>query len=508
MMGLVAAGFVLSNPLLRADSATLLAGLGLTLTFVVLGWLQIEKPERSELFVVGAVALEALALIPFVYQGVSVAGPHVLGLLILVVLDGGVNAGFSGALTTWAISGIGYSFSAWLHGDEARPPITPTGAVVRLSTTLIVGFLVAVLFSQMSRARSRYQELIDSLGALVWEADRETRSFSFVNDSGTRAFGYSAESWIERFPEWGTHIMDADAEQAVKELLEVPPGETRRIEYRVWSGHGTQIDVQDLVHCIRRRSRNRSRGVILDVSVIKQAAADLDRALQIEAEAARQLRSVEKTRQRFLSSVAHDLRNPLSAILALVGLFQKHGFDLSEKRAQAALGTMGDASRRLDASLEDLLEIEKLFQGRAEIIRTETNLREMIERLATASPLADQLKLELDDVTVPVDARRAERMIEHLLDIAARRSGSGNVLITLTENEEGAAISVEDSGPALKISGSAESFDPFESIDSDGPAPGIGISLFLVSRFAQAHGGRAWAEGTDDGAVFKVLLPR
>jgi signal transduction histidine kinase len=103
-----------------------------------------------------------------------------------------------------------------------------------------------------------------------------------------------------------------------------------------------------------------------------------------------------------------------------------------------------------------------------------------------------------------------ERIVENLLANADRHTPPATpVWIRTSRHDQGVLITVEDAGAGIPLRLRAAVFEPFRQ----GPehlrhAPGVGIGLTLVARFAELHGGRAWVEDRPGGgSSFRVLLP-
>jgi signal transduction histidine kinase len=118
--------------------------------------------------------------------------------------------------------------------------------------------------------------------------------------------------------------------------------------------------------------------------------------------------------------------------------------------------------------------------------------------------------LETAPVLIAVDAPKVERIVENLLANAARHTPAGTpVWVRVQVAGRGALMVVEDAGPGVPAEVRQAIFQPFRQ----GPtitahAPGSGIGLALVVRFAGMHGGRAWVqERPGGGASFRVFLP-
>jgi signal transduction histidine kinase len=100
--------------------------------------------------------------------------------------------------------------------------------------------------------------------------------------------------------------------------------------------------------------------------------------------------------------------------------------------------------------------------------------------------------------------------VENLLANADRHTTPDTpVWIRTSRHDQGVLITVEDAGAGIPPQLRAALFEPFrQGPEHPRHAPGVGIGLTLVARFAELHGGRAWVEGRPGGgSSFRVLLP-
>jgi signal transduction histidine kinase len=121
-----------------------------------------------------------------------------------------------------------------------------------------------------------------------------------------------------------------------------------------------------------------------------------------------------------------------------------------------------------------------------------------------------QLTMDIDQVVIPVDPSKIERIVENLLANTARHTPSNaHLWVSVRTHDDGALIKVEDSGVGVPAELREMLFEPFQQgPEAPQHSPGVGVGLTLVRRFAELHGGRAWIEERPGGgASFQVFLP-
>ena len=228
------------------------------------------------------------------------------------------------------------------------------------------------------------------------------------------------------------------------------------------------------------------------------------RKSEVEAE-------TERLRSGLLSSVSHDFRTPLAAILGSAGaLLQKKEFQ-DDKSARELLESIQEESERLSRIVHNLLEATRLESGAVQVRKEPVPLEETIgsalERLnkvvrgrEVAVEIPDDLPL------VPMDAVLIEQVFVNLLENAVRHTAQGSRLrVSARAQEASAVVSVADEGPGLEPEELERVFDKFYK---DPSSPGAGLGLSICRAIVGAHGGRIWAErGSGKGTVFRFTLP-
>jgi|GEM_PF-4562351 len=229
-------------------------------------------------------------------------------------------------------------------------------------------------------------------------------------------------------------------------------------------------------------------GCVVDVTPARQ--------LQREREARAVAEEAGRRQTAFLSRVSHELRTPLNAILGFGELLRP---ELAAEGRQAAyLGHMVEAGRHMLALVDDLLELQRIEQGRFEpsIERLQAlpllqSVAQMLAPLAQAAAMA--VHVEADDTLVLASDERALRQI--LLNLAGNaikygRPGGGLWLRAALAGPERCVLSVHDDGPGMDDEQLQRLFTPFERLGHEqGSVGGSGLGLVISRQLAQALGG-------------------
>jgi signal transduction histidine kinase len=253
-------------------------------------------------------------------------------------------------------------------------------------------------------------------------------------------------------------------------------------------------------------------GVLYDVTERKRAEETLRESERREHAAAERLRALDDMKNTFLAAVSHELRSPLTSILGLSFTLERTTGLAEEDRRDLVVRLSANA-QKLDRLLKDLLDLDRLNRGIVEPQRRPCDVGALARgTLATLETLTERhVVVSTEEVELEVDSAKVERIVENLLTNAVRHTPPGGTIWLRVEGRpDGVLIAVEDDGPGVEEDLRTTIFEPFrQGPASPSHAPGTGIGLSLVVRFAELHGGRAWVEDRPGGgASFRVFLPR
>jgi PAS domain S-box-containing protein len=363
---------------------------------------------------------------------------------------------------------------------------------------------------QARSAELRYRSLVETLPAVVYVDELNERASNvYTSPQSERLLGYTPGEWREDL--WVRILHPEDHDRCVESQRQhVGSGAPFDETYRLIAKDGREVWVRDVAVVVLDEDGTPlySQGFLLDITAQKRAELDLQSALGREHETAERLRAADELKNTLLHTLSHDLKDPLTAILTAATALRRNG--LTPVESEELLDGMAERARRMDRLLTDLLDLERLGRGMMEPARYPVDLGRLVADLVAANePLrARTVELDAPPVVVPIDAPKVERMVENLLANAARHTpGTASVWVRVQPHEGGALVVVEDDGPGVPPEERELVFQAFRRGHAE-RAPGSGIGLSLVARFAELHGGRAWVEERPGGgASFRVFLP-
>jgi PAS domain S-box-containing protein len=291
-------------------------------------------------------------------------------------------------------------------------------------------------------------------------------------------------------------------------------------EFRIFRPDGKQRWISARATVIRdgEGRPNRMVGINIDVTEQKQAEEQvriLNASLESRvAERTRELSNANKELESFSYSVSHDLRAPLRTIDGFsLALLEDCGSKLDEVCA-GHLQRIRTAAQRMGALIDDLLNLSR-------VTRASLNLQNF-DLSAIAADVAKELQVSQPERQVawkiqPAllaagDSQLLRVAIENLLNNAwkftSKRSDSLIEFGAAQKNGE-TAFFVKDNGAGFDPAYADRLFGAFQRLHGAAEFPGTGVGLATVQRVIHRHGGRIWAESSQDhGATFFFTLPQ
>jgi signal transduction histidine kinase len=236
------------------------------------------------------------------------------------------------------------------------------------------------------------------------------------------------------------------------------------------------------------------------------ARADQESALRRAAE------SVSQLKTDLLAQVAHELRQPLSAITGATGLLQTAATDTSRQRAIAVIGRQ---THHLSLLIDDLLDLSRLARQELQLNKSHIDLCEVVDDslgVIAADVAARRIDLTSSLPPCPVhvmaDPTRVRQILSNLLSNAVKFTPEGGKIdLRLEHAASDVLMRVRDNGCGISPDRLSVIFEMFHK--GDGAGSGLGVGLAVVKGLAEMHGGsvEARSNGPGHGSEFVVKLP-
>lgn len=228
---------------------------------------------------------------------------------------------------------------------------------------------------------------------------------------------------------------------------------------------------------------------------------------------------VLRRKEDFVAAITHELRTPLAGIRMYAEML-KEGWVETPEAAEGYAGRILDETERLGQLVNQVLDLAALERGVATVSAVPGDLGEAVrqaaawmERRAREAGVALAVEVEPDLPPVPFDPRWMRPLVLNLLDNAIKysaRSPHKEVRVTLGREGERLVLAVADRGVGIDAATRRRLFRPFQRAGDEltREAPGLGIGLALVKRYAEAHRARVTLESTPGaGTRVEVRFP-
>ncbi len=402
--------------------------------------------------------------------------------------------------------------------DESTPQKIKTSYLVHALIYVPLKFkeqVVGVLGVDNRHTRMPFQKRdINLLSTLAEYAVIALENAELYN--ATQAERNKLETVLKKIQD-GVIVIDQQSQiiminQAAESALNLNIGNVNGKPYReVFS----QPELLELMDTNTRSLSNRTELTVEDGRVFaaqRTPIADVGIALTLHD--ITYLKKLDRIKSEFVSTVSHDLRSPLTAILGYAELIERAGpvNELQQEFIRRVQTSVQNITHLVD-DLVNLGRIEAGFDTRKESF----DLRQVFE-LATdsfrkaISRKNNQLEVELPDNLPPFYGNPVQlrQMFEHLLDNAVKYSSPGGKITVYGEMEgDQVIIQVKDEGigiPSVDLPFIFDKFYRASNVNND--VNGTGLGLAIVKSIVELHEGRIWVESNvGQGTTFTIVLP-
>ncbi len=230
---------------------------------------------------------------------------------------------------------------------------------------------------------------------------------------------------------------------------------------------------------------------------------------------------LERLREDLTGMLVHDLRSPMSLVLASVSMLPEATTRLDQEQVDRLIAIARRSGERILALIDDLLDISQLERGQLPMSIQSASISQLFHEVtARYMPMASAndivLTADAGDgfLSVDVDSSLILRVLSNLVDNALKFTPNGGEVKLSAEEDPRSApgsviISVRDTGPGIPYSARPQLFEKFQQIPNiHGRRRGTGLGLPFCKLAVEAHGGQIWVESeVGEGSTFSLTLP-
>ena len=464
--------------------------------------------------VVAAALVLSVAAVTITYAFPSLAQRSTFLLSFAAVTAAGWYGGGMGGLVATAATSAMLDLLILAPAGHLEVPLTTD---LRFATFIAISLLTTGFNWSLHRAARRVRSsenlarlLIDSAPILIAAADQDGRIVLFNGEcerlTGHRAADVIGTPFLETLvpTTWRATVRqrlesDSDVELAIahRDGWLMRDGSERLIEWRCYRiPTPTGLVTIGLGHDVtdRQRMETELREAVEDAELSRQEAADAVAA-----------------RERFIATLAHELRSPIAAALGWSEMLVKQAGTAETRRLTERIAR---AHRLIERLINDVNDLASIDAGKVSLNPRTIMLNDVITAaVESVSPLALAKDVRIDVVAntpLPLwgDPDRLQQAVLNLLTNALKFSTEqGEIIVRAGRQGDTIELTVEDGGPGISDSDAERVFEPFWQ--SDASKGGLGLGLALVRQIAVLHRGSATIRRArkDGGTIARVTLP-
>jgi len=224
---------------------------------------------------------------------------------------------------------------------------------------------------------------------------------------------------------------------------------------------------------------------------------------------------LDQMKSEFIAMVSHELRSPLSHIIASMELMR--GANLSSDQQQDLLNIIEAQSNRLNRFVQQILDVSLLEAGTVKVEQEPVDLKPLIEQMIEA--FETRVNTHRFEFTVPErstivvgDDSKIQTVLDNLLENAVNYSSEGSsISIEVSDRDKEVVMSVIDEGIGIPATQLERIFERFHRVNAsdDQEQYGYGLGLYISKRLIEIQGGSIWAESElERGSRFSFSLPK
>ena len=296
-----------------------------------------------------------------------------------------------------------------------------------------------------------------------------------------------------------------------------PVSKLMEMRQRTGDFEGLETKRKQAAQLIERLAKA-NEGLQAEIAKYKKTSVKLQKRYELERSQRVKLEKERGERLQFINTLGHELKTPLTSIVASGGLLLE---ELKKGEAQSPrlrlLENIISATAKLQSRLNELLDMAKMetvgFILTFELIDIRPLLRNVVSEFKpVAREKGQSLNLDVPP-SVPMvngDREHLDQVLLNLISNAMKFSGEGTkIRVKLRQKGADLVVSIKDNGPGITEEEQMRIFTPYYRLEADRQRfPGLGLGLTVSKHLVEQHGGKIWVESElEKGSTFFFSLP-
>jgi len=370
----------------------------------------------------------------------------------------------------------------------------------------------------LAESEEKYRNITENIDDSMWTAELvdERLKQVFYTAAIKKITGYEGKEFINNPKLWIKIIHPDDKKEVIRGLQRIYKDAAKtsgEVEYRIVNKSGNIVWVKNKLNIIRNDEGKIERiyGLVSDVTLSKQSEEKIKKSTE-------ELKSLNESKDRFISIVSHDLRSPFSSILGFTDLLLTEP-DLPKEKQNQYINFIQESAKNMLSLVNSLLDWTRLQTGRIEFIAEKLNASGIIEKafqMLTGAAMKKNIELVNEvskELSVHADSNLLLQVFNNLISNAIKFTNEGGKITTSAKplvDKKQIEFSVSDTGIGIKEEDIGKLFTVATKHTTTGTAgeKGSGLGLSLCKEIVEKHGGEISVESKYGyGTTFKFTIP-
>ncbi|MDY6795534.1 MAG: ATP-binding protein [Actinomycetota bacterium] len=364
---------------------------------------------------------------------------------------------------------------------------------------------------RLERAEDRFRRLMDDSFDIIFTISREGDILA-INTEAEEVVGFPVEKLL------GKGYLDyLNSEDQRKIALALDRGlrgeKVKLLEITLTMLWGKPVILQ-LTGTRLFQDEVAALMIARDITESRKMEQQLQQRNLLLEEANRRLRELDTLKTELVGIVGHELRSPLTVIYSYVTALKDHWVKMPDDRKIECVEHVIRECNRLNRMVENVLDMSRIESERLFLNKQNGDLVAMLADVTgemAMTPGSRPIHLTTSDrpLELVADWDKIKQVVINLLDNAFRFTPpDSQVMITAGFMDGNAVVRIEDQGPGIPFEDRDRLFDRFTQHKAQGMERGLGLGLYIVRTFVEAHGGEVWLEDAEErGSVVAFSIP-